>query len=82
MMDRAYREIVDNIARIYERYAVEASKKTEEKRTKAGLPPDKDEKRFFDIVTDLVTPLRSLYITQGRSASVWANLRPSQRTIK
>jgi hypothetical protein len=41
-MDKAYREIIDNIARIYERYAGEAAKKSEEKRTKAGLPPDKE----------------------------------------
>lgn len=41
-MDRAYKEIVENIARIYDRYAAEASKKTDEKRKMTGLPPDKD----------------------------------------
>jgi predicted AAA+ superfamily ATPase len=57
-MDRAYRSIIDNIARIYERYEHEASSKNDEKRKKGGdRQPDKDETRFFDIVGDLIKPL-------------------------
>lgn len=38
---------MERIANVYARYQQEAETKNEEKRKKAGLPPDKEEARFF-----------------------------------
>lgn len=43
-MDRAYNEIINRIAAIYDKYEDEANMKSEEKRKKLGAQIDKREK--------------------------------------